>query len=239
MKAAPDFDVVVVGAGVIGLAIARACALTGLSVLVLEREAGIGQGVSSRSSEVIHAGLYYPTNSLRARLCVEGRRRLYEFARSHKVAHEKCGKLVVAVDESEAAHLAAIYERARRNGVEGLAWLSGEEARAMEPAVVAVAALLSPESGVIDSHGLMLALLGDLDAACGALARRAPFQGARRLPEGGFVVKVGGVDPVETVCGGPGPRRWPRGSSRPPPPSKTFRRRVYRRCISPRGPTSA
>ena len=135
-----DFDAAVVGAGAVGLAVSHALARRGLSVLVLEAASGIGQGVSSRNSEVVHAGLYYPTGSLRAKLCVEGRRLLYPFLETHGVAHEKCGKLIVAADESEIPRLAALADQGARNDVEGLEWLTGDEARALEPELSAVAA---------------------------------------------------------------------------------------------------
>jgi len=148
-----DFDAVVVGAGAVGLACGRALSKRGLSILVLERETHIGQGVSSRNSEVIHGGLYYPTGSLKARFCVEGRRALYDFLDSHKIDYRKCGKLVVATDEAEVPHIEAIYHQAVANGVEGLDHLTGEQARALEPALNAHAAILSAESGGFDNHG--------------------------------------------------------------------------------------
>ena len=191
-----DFDVVVVGAGVVGLAIGYASARRGAAVAILEKESGIGQGVSSRHSGVIHAGLYYPTGSLRASLCVEGRRGLYPFLRSHGVAHEKCGKLIVATDESEIARLEAVARQARRNGVEGLEWLTGDEARALEPELFAVAALLSTETGIVDSHGYMLALLAEVETRGGVLAARTPFLSAQPVAGGGFAVQTGGENPT-------------------------------------------
>lgn len=162
-------DVVVVGAGVVGLAVARALARAGREVLVLEGETAIGTGVSSRNSEVIHAGLYYTPGSLKARLCVRGRELLYDFCDSHGVAHRRCGKLVVATEEAQLHGLRSVAERAAANGVP-VEWLDGEQARALEPALRCTAALLSPTTGIVDSHGLMLALQGDLERAGGAVA---------------------------------------------------------------------
>jgi L-2-hydroxyglutarate oxidase LhgO len=187
-----DFDAVVVGAGAVGLACGRALAKRGLSVLVLEKEPHIGQGVSSRNSEVIHGGLYYPTGSLKARLCVEGRRSLYAFLDSHKVDYRKCGKLVVATDEAEVERIEAIFRQATANEVEGLEHLTGEQARALEPGLNAHAAILSPESGVFDSHGYMLALQGEIEDAGGSVVVSTPFERARRLPDGGFEITAGG-----------------------------------------------
>jgi len=162
-------DAVVVGAGVVGLAVARALARQGLETLVLERETAIGQGVSSRNSEVIHAGLYYPPGSLKARLCVRGKQLLYEFCASHQVAHQRCGKLVVATDAGQLAGLHALQSKAAANGVHDLQWLGAAEARALEPQLRCEAALLSPSTGIVDSHGLMLALQGELERHGGAV----------------------------------------------------------------------
>lgn len=187
-----DFDAVVVGAGAVGLACGRALARRGLSVLVLETQPHIGQGVSSRNSEVIHGGLYYPTNSLKARFCVQGRRALYAFLDSHKVDYRKCGKLVVATEAAEVARIEAIFNQAVTNDVENLAHLTGAQARALEPALNAHAAILSPESGVFDSHGYMLALQGEIEDAGGSVVVSTPFERAEPLPGGGFRVTAGG-----------------------------------------------
>jgi len=187
-----DFDATVVGAGAVGLACGRALAQRGLAVLVLEREPHIGQGVSSRNSEVIHGGLYYPTGSLKARFCVEGRRLLYAFLESRKVDCRKCGKLVVATDEAEVERIEAVFKQATVNGVEGLEHLTGAEARALEPGLNAHAAILSPESGVFDSHGYMLALQGEIDQAGGSVVVATPFERATPLPGGGFTITAGG-----------------------------------------------
>jgi L-2-hydroxyglutarate oxidase LhgO len=187
-----DFDAVVVGAGAVGLACGRAMAERGLSVLVLEREPHIGQGVSSRNSEVIHGGLYYPTGSLKARFCVQGRRRLYAFLDSHKVDYRRCGKLVVATDEAEVPRIEAIFEQAGANEVEGREHLTGAQARALEPGLNVHAAILSPESGVFDSHGYMLALQGEIEDAGGSVVVSTPFERAEPLAGGGFTITAGG-----------------------------------------------
>lgn len=187
-----DFDATVVGAGAVGLACGRALAKRGLTVLVLEKEPHIGQGVSSRNSEVIHGGLYYPTGSLKAKFCVEGRRALYGFLGSHKIDHWKCGKLVVATEEAEVARIEAIFQQATTNGVEGLEHLTGAQARALEPELNAHAAILSPESGVFASHDYMLALQGEIEDAGGSVVLSTPFERAEPLPGGGFRITAGG-----------------------------------------------
>jgi len=194
-----DFDAVVVGAGAVGLACGRALSNRGLTVLVLEKEGHIGQGVSSRNSEVIHGGLYYPTGSLKARFCVEGRRALYAFLESHKIDYRKCGKLVVATQEDEVAHIEDIFKQATVNGVEGLEHLTGEQARAMEPALNAHAAILSPESGLFASHDYMLALQGEIEDAGGSVVVSTPFERAEPLPGGGFKVTAGGEGGAEVT----------------------------------------
>ena len=195
-----DFDACVVGAGAVGLACGYALARRGLSVVVLEKERAIGQGVSSRNSEVVHGGLYYPTGSLKARFCVEGRRALYPFLEAHQVAFRKCGKLVVATSEAELPRLDAVAAQAERNGVEGMQRLTGAEAMALEPGLFAVAALLSPESGVFDSHGYMLALQGEIEAAGGAVVLATPLERASPMVGGGFEIAAGGEAPAELAC---------------------------------------
>ncbi|MFE1600619.1 NAD(P)/FAD-dependent oxidoreductase [Methylobacterium sp. ID0610] len=188
--------ILVVGAGVVGLACGRALALRGHEVIVAEAEGGIGTGVSSRNSEVIHAGMYYPAGSLRARHCVEGRRRLYAYCASHGVPHARTGKLIVAATEPERAKIAAIYDQGIANGVEGLQFLDGAEARRLEPNLACVAALLSPETGIVDSHALMLALQGDLESHGGALALHTPVE--RLLRDGAtWIARFGGEAPGE------------------------------------------
>ena len=171
---------VVVGAGVVGLAVARALARDGRETLVLEAAETFGTGVSSRNSEVIHAGIYYPPGSLKARMCVDGRHRLYEFCGRHGVPHSRCGKLIVATTEAESGKLDAIAVTAAANGVP-LQRLDRAAAGALEPEIACVDALLSPETGIVDSHGYMLALLGEAERygatlACGAAVRRMTLQ---------------------------------------------------------------
>ncbi len=193
-------DALVIGAGVVGLACARALALRGHSVVVAEKAGGIGTGVSSRNSEVIHGGMYYPSGSLRARHCVSGRRMLYAFLESHGVPHRRTGKLIVATTEAERAKIEAIHAQGVANGVEGLTLLTGGEARALEPNLACVAAILSPETGIVDSHGLMLALLGDIEAAGGAVAFGTPVE--RLVPSGdGWDAQFGGVEPGSAAFG--------------------------------------
>ena len=192
-------DAVVVGAGVVGLAVGRALAQRGLETLVLERENAIGTGISSRNSEVIHAGLYYPAGSLKARLCVQGRGQLYAYCESHGVAHRRCGKLVVATDDSQLDGLDQLMAKAAVNGVHDLQRLTTAEARTLEPQLSCVGAIHSPSTGIIDSHGLMLALQGDLQRAGGAVALSSPVlrisSGARR-----HVLQVGGDEPMELAA---------------------------------------
>lgn len=163
-------DCVVAGAGVVGLAVARALALAGREVLVIEAAHIIGSGVSSRSSEVIHAGMYYPAGSLKARLCVRGRALLYAYCAERGVGHQRCGKLIVATTAQQVDALQGILNKGLVNGVDDLRLLSRDEAQALEPALACEAALLSPSTGIIDSHGLMLALQGDLEHAGGLVA---------------------------------------------------------------------
>jgi L-2-hydroxyglutarate oxidase LhgO len=194
-----EVECLVVGAGVVGLACARALALAGREVVIVEREALIGSGVSSRNSEVIHAGLYYTPGSLKARLCVQGRERLYAYAAERGVPHRRCGKLLVAVNEAERAKLAAIAERARANGVADLQPLDRTAAQALEPALDVVAALWSPSSGIVDSHALMNSLLGDAQNAGALLALNSPFDSARRAGDR-WLVRTGGSEPFEIAA---------------------------------------
>ena len=162
-------DSVVIGAGVVGLAVARDLALAGREVIVVEAQTAIGQGVSSRNSEVIHAGLYYTPGSRKAQLCVRGKELLYALCASHGVDHRNCGKLVVATTDAEAAGLRGLQDKAAANGVP-VQWLDAAQAQALEPALQCTAALLSPTTGIVDSHGFMLALQGDLENAGGMVA---------------------------------------------------------------------
>jgi L-2-hydroxyglutarate oxidase LhgO len=196
MSGGATVDVLVVGAGVVGLAVARELARRGHAVIVAEAAGGIGTGISSRNSEVIHGGMYYPAGSIRARHCVAGRRRLYAFCASHGVPHRRCGKLIVATNALEQAKIEGIYEQGLANGVEGLVLLTGEEARALEPALACTGAVLSPETGIVDSHALMLALQGDVEESGGAIAFGAPVERIARTG-GQWDVRVGGRDPTE------------------------------------------
>ncbi len=193
-------DCIVVGAGVVGLAVARALALAGREVLILERAESFGTGTSARNSEVIHAGIYYPNGSLMARACVAGRKALHAYARERGVAHRQCGKLIVATNDEELARLSGIAQRAAQNGVDDLRSLDAAAARALEPELRCVGALLSPSTGIIDTHAYMLALLGDAENAGATLVCRAPVVSARVI-SGGFEVSVGGVDPMRLACG--------------------------------------
>lgn len=186
------FDHIVIGAGVIGLAIARSLALTGADTLLLESEAAFGTGISSRNSEVIHAGIYYAPNSLKARFCVEGQALLTDYCEARHVSFRRTGKLLVATEADEVDALARYEERARRNGV-ALDVLSRAEVAVLEPALRCVAALHSPGSGILDSHGLMFALLTDFEQAGGMFARRSPVLAGRA---GGdrLVLEIGGED---------------------------------------------
>jgi L-2-hydroxyglutarate oxidase LhgO len=166
-------DAVVIGAGVVGLAIARELALTGREVIVLEKNRAIGEETSARNSEVIHAGIYYPSGSLKARLCVAGRQRLYAYCEAKGIAHRRCGKLIVAAHEAQRAKLESLFRTAQSNGVLDLAWIDASEIAVLEPHVRAVAGLWSPSTGIVDSHALMLALVGDLERAGGSIALRA------------------------------------------------------------------
>jgi L-2-hydroxyglutarate oxidase LhgO len=192
-------DVIVVGAGVVGLAIARALAGQGREVIVLEADIAIGTGASSRNSEVVHAGLYYPKDSLKARFCVSGRERLYEYAADRGISAQAIGKLVVASSPAEVSTLYAIEQQGLGNGVIDLRILTREEARRLEPEVECEAALYSPSSGIVDSHALMLSLQGDLENAGGVIAFKSPLLGADIRPSE-TIVRVGGAAPIEMQC---------------------------------------
>lgn len=192
-------DVVVIGAGVVGLACARALARAGREVLIVERHAEIGTETSSRNSEVIHAGIYYPQGSLKARACVEGRARLYAFCEAFGVNHRRCGKLIVATSAEQESRLAGIRERALANGVTDLERLTAGEARALEPDLDCTAALLSPSTGIIDSHEFMLALLGDAERHGAMLALNAPVTGGR-VTAAGIELDVGGAAPLQLLA---------------------------------------
>jgi L-2-hydroxyglutarate oxidase LhgO len=190
-----EVDCVVVGAGVIGLAVARELAMAGREVIVLEKAGAIGTEISSRNSEVIHAGLYYPADSLKARFCAPGRALLYDYCRTHGIPHRRIGKLVVATSAAEIGTLDGIAAQARANGVDDLEFLGGAKARALEPALNAAGALLSPSTGVIDSHAYMLALRGEAEDHGALFAFHAPVIGGT-LEKDGVALHVGGAEPV-------------------------------------------
>jgi L-2-hydroxyglutarate oxidase LhgO len=188
-------EAVVIGAGVVGLAAARALAMAGREVVILEAEDAIGTHTSSRNSEVIHAGIYYPQGSLKAKACVEGKRLLYEYCASHDVPHRRCGKLIVATEERQAGELESLVEKARSNGAGDLSWLTRGQARELEPEVSCAAALLSPSTGIIDSHALMLAYLGDAERHGAMLALKSRLERVV-IRNGSFEVNVEGADPI-------------------------------------------
>ncbi|WP_395646240.1 NAD(P)/FAD-dependent oxidoreductase [Terricaulis sp.] len=194
-----DTDCLVIGAGAVGLACAAALARAGRDVLVVEATRGIGNGISSRNSEVIHAGIYYPTASLRRDVCVRGRRLLYAYLESRGVAHRKCGKLIVATSAAEEPQIEALYRRALENDVENMSLITGAQARALEPNLNAVSAAVSPETGIVDSHAYMLALQGEIEDAGGVLAFNAPVEGGY-VSAAGYVIRIGGEAPLEIRC---------------------------------------
>jgi len=192
-------DTIIAGAGVVGIAVARVLAQAGHEVMVLEAEEGIGTGVSSRNSEVIHAGIYYPKDSLMARLCVAGRRKLYAFCDERGVPYAKCGKLIVATSAEENGKLDGIKARAEANGVEGMRVLTAAEAREFEPNLHCTSTLLSPETGILDSHAYMLALQGEAEAAGAMFVFHAPItRGAAR--DGRIEISVGGAEKMQLSC---------------------------------------
>lgn len=188
-------DTVVIGAGVVGLACARALAMAGREVIILDAAGAIGTETSSRNSEVIHAGIYYPTGSLKARFCVAGKRALYAYAQSHSIEHARCGKLIVASSAAELAQLDRIRAQAAANGVTDLTPMSPAEVARLEPALRTVGALHSPSTGIIDSHGFMLALQGDAEAHGAMLALLSPIERGA-VTKAGIELEVGGASPL-------------------------------------------
>jgi L-2-hydroxyglutarate oxidase LhgO len=192
-------ECVVIGAGAVGLAVARALALAGREVVVLERAGAIGTETSSRNSEVIHAGIYYPTGSWKARMCVEGKRRLYEYLPAHGITFKRLGKLIVATDADQIPALERLKRQAEANGVMDLTWLDARQAKAMEPNLACVAALLSPSTGIMDSHGLMLSFQGEAEAHGAVVAFESPVV-AGWIERDGFRLEVGGSEPSQIEC---------------------------------------
>jgi L-2-hydroxyglutarate oxidase LhgO len=192
-------DCAVIGAGVIGLAVARALSMAGHDVIVLESAEAIGTGTSSRNSEVLHAGMYYPEGSLKAQLCVSGNALLRRYLPEHRVNHKLLGKLIVATNEAEEAQLAEIQAKGRANGVEQLFLIGAAEAHALEPSLRCTAALHSPLTGILDTHGYMLALQGDLEANGGVVALKNPVLGGE-IQDDGILLTIGGDDPCQVHC---------------------------------------
>jgi len=199
MAPAPQLDAVVIGGGVIGLALARALSRSGREVTLLETEARLGQHTSSRNSEVIHAGIYYSPGSLKARLCVQGKALLYAYAEEHGIAHRRLGKIVVATRDDEVPALEGIWANARACGVMDLEWLDASDIARLEPAVKAVRGLLSPSTGIIDSHGLMAALRRDALEAGAQIVTSSPLTGGHVI-EDGFELQIGGAEPSTVTC---------------------------------------
>jgi L-2-hydroxyglutarate oxidase LhgO len=190
---------IVVGAGVVGLAVARALASRGREVVVLESEAHIGTGVSSRNSGVIHAGIYYENGSLKARMCVQGKHALYRFCEEHGVSHARTGKLIVATDPTQLPALEQLHERARGNGVDDLEYLTPDRVEELEPVVRCAGALLSPSTGIVDAHEYMLALQGDAERHGAVIALGTELAGAS-VRATGMRVSAGGADPMTLDC---------------------------------------
>ena len=192
-------DCIVIGAGVVGLAVARAVALSGREVVVLEKADIIGSETSSRHSEVIHAGIYYPKNSLKAEFCVAGKKAMYAFCDGHGVAYNQCGKIIVATDEEQLPELERLKSNAAANGVDDLEWMTPAQVTEMEPAVFCVGALLSPSTGILDSHGYMLALQGDAEAAGTMIAFMTPVTGGQVMNDG-IRIDCGGDAPMSLTA---------------------------------------
>jgi len=194
-----EVQTIVVGAGVVGLAIARALALSGREVIVVEETDAIGTGISSRNSEVIHAGIYYPKGSLKARFCVAGKQALYEYCRTRNIEHNRIGKLIVATEDSEVPALDGIKRRAEANGVADLRFVDGTELRELEPNIRVSGALFSPSTGLVDSHALMLSFKGEAEAAGAMVAFSSPVVGGR-VEDGRFIVSCGGDADMDVAC---------------------------------------
>ena len=198
-KITENVECVVIGAGVVGLAVARALAQAGREVIILESADMIGTETSSRNSEVIHAGIYYPVGSLKARFCINGKNALYDYCVEHGVPHRCCGKIIVATDESQVPAMHEIQKRAAKCGVTDLEFLTAEDAKAMEPELFCHAALWSPSTGIIDTHTLMLELQGDAEANGAMTAFWSPVEGGA-VTDDGIVLDVGGESPMQLRC---------------------------------------
>jgi L-2-hydroxyglutarate oxidase LhgO len=194
-----SIDCAVIGAGAVGLSIARELALAGREVVILEAESAIGTQTSSRNSEVIHAGISYPANSLKAKLCVQGRDAMYAYCAERGIGHSRVGKLIVATTEQDIPGLNKYVEQGKAAGVHDLRRVDLAELKDMEPEVQAVAAVLSPSTGIVDSHALMLGYLGDAENAGAVLALNSPVLGGEATPDG-IVLRVGGDEPMEVLC---------------------------------------
>lgn len=196
---AERIDCAVIGAGVIGLAIARRLAMSGREVVILEAEDAFGTHTSARNSEVIHGGIYYATGSLKARLCVSGKKALYQYCAGHDVNHQRIGKVIVASDETQLAGLKKYKQQGEINGLDDLKWLARDELAVLEPEVLGVAGVLSPSTGIIDSHGLMLAYLGDAEERGASLALKSPVESGG-ITSDGIALNVGGDENMTLVC---------------------------------------
>ena len=199
MSEVDKIECAVIGAGAVGLAVARALSMQGREVIILEAEEAIGMGTSSRNSEVIHAGIYYHTGSLKAKLCVQGKLALYDYCESHGVPYKRCGKMIVATNDAQLEKLQALQQKAADNDVNDLVWQNQKTTLAMEPALNAVASLLSPSTGLIDSHALMLAYQGDAEAHGTMIAFNAPVLNGEIL-DNGIRLNIGGNEPMTLEC---------------------------------------
>jgi L-2-hydroxyglutarate oxidase LhgO len=188
-------DCVVVGAGIVGLSVARALCNDKREVLIIDQASTFGAETSARNSEVVHSGIYYKKGSLKAQLCVSGRNLLYDYCKRRDIPHRCCGKLIVAVEESEVEFIDELSRRGYENGIENLSLLSKREVKALEPSLACVAALLSPSTGIVDSHSVMMSLLAEIEAQGGIFAPRSPFLGAR-LVRDRIEISVGGNEPT-------------------------------------------
>ena len=196
-----SIDYAVIGAGVIGISVAGALAAKGMETIILEAESAFGTGISSRNSEVIHAGIYYAPGSLKARLCVRGNKMLYAYCASHGINHRRCGKLIVATCADDESALDDLAAKAEQNGVDGLKRLDGAEAMALEPNLHCRMALLSPSTGIIDAHALMLSLLGEAEEHGAVIAYNSPVTGGDGGGDGKIILHVGGSHPMDLTCG--------------------------------------